>query len=288
MCHVVEVAKKRFKSLNPFKARFKMKTFKKTIKKIMLSFFTKHGYELRRHRPKSSRPISLTYLEALIAMRYSEVKSDFRFLQIGANDGVSADPLYEIIATLGLEGVLVEPVPLAFAELQKSYKNNSKLTLVNAGVASENGRHAIYMLKDNETGKFNTKVSTFDRSSMDAYLRRTGLSNCTIVEEIVRTLTPDTLLNETGIQALDLLTVDAEGYDHIILNLFPLQRVQPSIISYEYIRMKEHERLDLEARLIDHGYAVTYFARDTIACHEDSFGYLGGRTGEGLPLNSKF
>src|SRR5262245_33081960 len=69
---------------------------------------------------------------------------DFAFLQIGAFDGVGDDDLRELIVRHHLRGVLMEPQPAAFAQLERTYRKEHQVTLLQAAIAEREGTRELY------------------------------------------------------------------------------------------------------------------------------------------------
>ena len=57
-----------------------------------------------------------------IMIDYNKKHKDFFFVQIGANDGFKADPIYLYVRKYGWKGILVEPVSYIFEKLKENYK----------------------------------------------------------------------------------------------------------------------------------------------------------------------
>ena len=51
------------------------------------------------------------------------INEQFYFVQIGANDGYSFDPINHLIKKYNLKGVCIEPIQEYFQELKNTYKN---------------------------------------------------------------------------------------------------------------------------------------------------------------------
>src|SRR6266545_7291938 len=54
------------------------------------------------------------------------------FIQIGANDGGPSDPLFPFLQLKHWRGIMVEPVPYLFEQLQARYGTDQRFILVNA------------------------------------------------------------------------------------------------------------------------------------------------------------
>jgi FkbM family methyltransferase len=75
-------------------------------------------------------------LEAALAPYFHP---DMFFVNVGASDGLSNDPVYPFIRKYGWRGLLVEPVPHVFAMLRRNYAEFPGMLFDNTLVASSPG-----------------------------------------------------------------------------------------------------------------------------------------------------
>jgi len=61
-------------------------------------------------------------------------KPDFFFIQVGANDGVRFDELYQRVTRVNPRGIVIEPLPRYFARLKMNYEDYPGVTAVNAAL----------------------------------------------------------------------------------------------------------------------------------------------------------
>ena len=67
---------------------------------------------------------------------------------IGSNNGVSFDPIHELVVRNKWDGVFVEPVKYLFDELVKNYENKGgNLNFANVAIGAENKKQSFYRLK---------------------------------------------------------------------------------------------------------------------------------------------
>src|SRR3989344_5088239 len=71
-------------------------------------------------------------------------QQDILFVEIGAMDGVSFDPLYAVVMKYRWRGLLVEPLPDLFARLKENYKDATGVLFENAAIAEERGEKVMY------------------------------------------------------------------------------------------------------------------------------------------------
>ncbi len=202
---------------------------------------------------------------------------NFTFIQIGACDGKSFDPIFKLIQKYHWTGVLVEPIPFYFKQLQENYKGIQNLTFVNKAISDKNGISNMYTIDPAgfeelpEWVKGISSLST-DRNALDeAYWttgrgkvhRDKGYSYETLkkyIKEIpIECITVDQLLQGAGIQHFDLLQIDAEGHDYVILKQFDLNKYRPKIIHFEFANLSDEEKSKATLKLKQAGYQLDFY-----------------------------
>lgn len=174
-------------------------------------------------------------------------------VQVGANDGRADDPLSEPIVSYGWSGVLVEPQREPFAELQRNYSGCAGIELANCAISDHDGVVELYVSKDGPS-TLGSLVPT-----------RNALRGADLVPETVDAVTFDTLVDRYGIDRVDVLQIDTEGYDAEILRMFDLARFRPIVVNLEFYCLTIEERVAVFERLDAHGYAWRFAGRDLLA-----------------------
>jgi FkbM family methyltransferase len=186
----------------------------------------------------------------------------FRFVQVGANDGVFDDPIRRYVEEYHWPGILVEPQPGAFARLRDNYRGEPQLIFENAAIADRDGTATLYI-----PGAGTASVlASFDREG----LRRRLGPRVPIREVPVPALTPATLLARHRVRSIDLLQVDAEGYDFEVIKQFDAAGVRPALIRFEHYHLSRQQRRDCLAFLAARGYRLHRDRTDIIALHADA------------------
>lgn len=199
------------------------------------------------------------YLKLAVA-HHLRARPDFAFLQVGAFDGVSNDPIYPLVQEFGIRGIVVEPQTQAFEALQKRYADHPQVILVNAAVDDANGYRDFFTV---ESGAI--QQASFDK----AHLLKHRIPVDQIVSQRVRCVTITSLLEEHGIDRLDLVQVDAEGYDSEIVRTIDFERVTPRIIRFEHAHLTNGDCDACVGMLASHGYRFLTERRDIIAILEN-------------------
>jgi FkbM family methyltransferase len=216
-------------------------------------------FVLRRHllyRKQRSNIFQRRHAEALLS-DFATTFPGAAFLQIGANDGFTGDPLHFLLTREGVEwhGVLVEPVAHLFEQLSQRYGQNSKLRLERAAISDKDGTAEIHYLQTDESDTlWLQQLASLDPEVVLSNARQFGLTNVSTVAEEVPTLSVATLLKRHAISRLDLIVIDTEGLDWRILRQFDLATLRPKLILYEHQHLAVEERADAHHFLARHGY----------------------------------
>jgi len=228
---------------------------KQWVKKV----FAKLGYQVQgtRYCPRhllERDHLRLIELDDVICRRMFEFGQEFTFIQIGAFDGITTDPLHKYIGTYGWRGVLVEPQPRPAGRLRELYRGNDHIVVLEAALDRVPGKRTLYTVASESAPIWAGGMASFHRDNivknsylipgLEAMIKELSV-NCIPFEDVMQSLPSD---------RLDLLQVDAEGADAYILSLFPFDRVKPAIIHWEsknLTKSQQEEALDI---LSKHGY----------------------------------
>jgi hypothetical protein len=84
-------------------------------------------------------------------------------------------------------------------------------------------------------------------------------------EVIVKTLTLEKVFNMCGVDRVDFLKIDAEGYDSEIVKMFPFDRFKPLHIKVEKEHMDQNQLDETLNILHSHGYHCEWTLHDIFA-----------------------
>ena len=241
---------------------------------LVQSFLNK--YNLTITRPSLPKGHEINLLKLLVD--YLPVKGqDFFVVQIGANDGISNDPIYPLIKDRGWSGVLLEPIPSAFKKLSQTYSQIPNVKLENCAIANQDGQITMYRVKeDNILSKSKyvplQELASSDRNVLlktlkDLKKRKRVVPN---IAEFIETIdvpakTIKSLLFSYNIKQINLLQVDTEGFDYEIIKMIFESGVMPDIINFESCHLSPKDKNECGFLLASKGYAYLTIHRDTIA-----------------------
>jgi FkbM family methyltransferase len=210
---------------------------------------------------------------------YLRAHGQLSFLQIGGYDGVSYDPLRQHILKGQLTGVIVEPVPMHFEKLQALYAGSDLIKIENCAVDRDEGERTMWFfsreaIANGTIGQVFGGITSFLLPNL---LEKGGTlgglyndANRAILNSLVESITVpchsyDTVMARHGLERIDLLQIDTEGYDYELLKAFDFARHRPAIVHYECQHLQPQDAQAAEALLRSHGYVLSSNAYDTLA-----------------------
>lgn len=184
-------------------------------------------------------------------------------IQIGANDGLRFDYINKYIKKYLPKTVLVEPVKDYFEDLKKNYKDFDNIIFENLAISVGNQIQYLYKVDKSKIDRYDEHI--YGINSFDIkHLKIHGVKSSHIVKEKVHTENISNLINK-HFTSLDLLLIDAEGYDGFILNdLFETSNFRPIIIS-EYVHIN-HDVFKKLTDLLDSNDYFYFQLKENIIC----------------------
>ena len=190
---------------------------------------------------------------------------DFTIVQIGAFDGVVADPIQALLkSNFSGRAILVEPQPRAFELLQAKYSDDSRIALENSAITETSGSVTLYV-PVSESG------SSPMASLLKEHYKNFGIGSHDVECVEVSSISVDFLLKKYEVTEIDLLQIDTEGYDYKILNQFFRAGKYPLIINCETYHLTKIEKYSFRHDLEKLGYQYIDVGFDTFALHASSF-----------------
>lgn len=192
------------------------------------------------------------------------------FMQIGANDGKSRDPLHKHIMLGGWRGVVVEPVPYIYERLRQTYAGVQGLSLVCAAVAEAPGSKRLYVMRPAGDEERASLPVWYDQ--IGSFVRENLLKSAAAILDIesriesleVPCVTLMELCERHQLLNLDLLHTDVEGYDGKILMTLDFNRVKPRLILFEHKHLPPQELTQLQTLLAENSYGCLAIGDDTL------------------------
>jgi FkbM family methyltransferase len=160
---------------------------------------------------------------------------EFRFIQIGGNDGISFDGLYQkIISREKKSGIILEPSPTYFKLLEANYKSFPSIKLLPFAIFEHRGKLELCEL--NEVGLKNHPAWAAGIGSVDInHLLNLNVKPEEISKIEIEGITfKDLLEMHPDFSSIDYLQIDTEGYDYQILKTIDFNSFNVKAIKFEF------------------------------------------------------
>ncbi len=198
---------------------------------------------------------------------------EFRFVQVGGFDGVSNDYLHEFLVSHVVRGVILEPQQEAFKNLTAAYRDHPAIAMCRAAIASTPGQVKLYKIADDfryaPSGEpVPHSIASLDPRHPVRYMRKNAewlpakvKDEELLAWELVDALDMPSVLAKYDLNELELLFVDAEGFDGEVVRQ-TLSVCKPLVINYEHKSLPRRERQALWKLLENNGYSLTTHRKD--------------------------
>jgi FkbM family methyltransferase len=229
------------------------------MKKLLKNAISQFGYKVQGTRYAPRHLLDSTYLRPLelkdiICRRMFEIGQELTFIQVGAFDGVTKDPLHAYVSKHSWSGVLVEPQPGPARRLRELYRDNDRIVVLQSAIDTAPGQRSLFTVESDDIPAWAGGMASFQRDHIlkHAYLIP-GLEK--MIQEItIDCITFRDVFTHLHSDHVDVLQIDAEGADGLILSLFPFDRVRPPIVHWEVKNLTKAQREECFDRLSGFGY----------------------------------
>lgn len=211
---------------------------------------------------------------------YSKSKRNkLKVVQIGANDGITNDPIHKFIKRDHWQGVLLEPQSYVYENfLKKIYRKNPGIHTLNAAIGPKDTEQTIYKLGFCNM-RWATGLSSFLKENVEkAFSSGMVAQKCAkyqieipddpekqIIAEKVAVISPRTLMERYDLDKIDLLQIDVEGFDFEVIKIFDIAHTQPKAIIFEHSHLNKADRQACQELLETNHYAVKAYGANTLA-----------------------
>ena len=196
---------------------------------------------------------SILNLNLILKKIFDSQKIEY-LIQIGANDGNRFDELNKFIKEHRIKSILVEPINEYFEDLKQNYKNFKNVYFENSAITVGAKEKEIFSVNNNNLKDYDEHIkgiNSFDKN----HLIKHGVKSNHIIKKKINCISILNLLEKYNISKLDILFVDAEGYDGDIIIDFLKSSKQEPILIFEYIHIKNKILKDLINILNEKNYS---------------------------------
>lgn len=193
------------------------------------------------------------------------------FVQIGANDGKTNDPIHETVRAQGWRGILVEPVDYLFERLVRNYAGCPDLHFAKCVVDAEPGEKTFYWIPewDSPPGTMHDQLSSLKRDVIMTHEQHIPELERMLVETRVACRTVRQLVEEYGFDEAHALFVDTEGSDYDILRSVDFGGLGVRLVYYENSHFDAQTVRAAQELLVGQGFRTLELDDNTVAVRPD-------------------
>lgn len=169
---------------------------------------------------------------------------------------MTGDPIYDLVHRHNWHGALIEPQGSVFETLQRNYAGHEGLQFFNVAIGPQDGELTFFSRPNGDVCA----------SASAHLLRKPGGRKNDVQVARVPCWTLSTLLSKLKApRRIDLLLIDAEGWDYEIIRSIDFTSMRPRIIRYEHQVLSERDRNACLALMAQQGYRFLLEDADTTA-----------------------
>jgi FkbM family methyltransferase len=198
------------------------------------------------------------------------------FVQVGSNDGEQHDPLRATILRSQWRGIMVEPVPYVFDRLRANYgRYADRITLAPVAIGETDGVLPFFHLAPvadyagEGLPQWYDGIGSFKREHVLKHVEHIPDIETRLLCTEVPTLTFDSLCRRYGVDDVDLLHIDAEGFDFEVIRSIDFDRYHPRLLVYEHYHQSEADRVACRDHVEEQGFETFEQGMDTWCLRRD-------------------
>lgn len=217
------------------------------------------------------------------------LRGGFTFANVGASDGVTADPIYPLAERYGAAGVAAEPIPYIHAQLVRNYAHHPAVVCMQVAVSDEPGEVTMWYIEAGSGAPeyLTQSIASLDRDRLVATIEELRTVESQIGEAppwhpdhlpaaaeqrmggsgipddleehirsvVVEAVTFDDLMDRAGIDRVDVVNVDLEGHDFAVFQSVDWERWSPRVMILETVEMTDDQKASVASTLEDLRFA---------------------------------
>lgn len=245
-------------------------------KRVLRYAFRRFGYQIKKINTDIRFDIGML-IRTLAAKNFPD---GITIVQVGANDGISHDPIHAHAIHFGKRILLIEPQEKLLTQLTNAYKPcTGDVNIANVAISSSNDNTMnLYELDEvsgtryhNTTGWNPTGIVSFDKDNLTYVLKHYLGMDESIAHKHIRTISVQAiglqeLLKQYSFEEVDFLQIDAEGYDWEVMKT--LGSFRPTMIHFEWNLLSTKNWHDCRHWLSSEGYSTILNGIDCLAIRD--------------------
>lgn len=179
--------------------------------------------------PKRPHKLDVPILAMLLNGLHDHHAGKVFVLQVGAGNGQTGMPLLPRFRDDGWSGLLIEPLPQNFTQLDTLHSNSDRVAVLNLGISDVSANLPLYSISPDADAR--SRRAPRDRASL---IRDRIVTPGTAADDLLAVEVPflrmDTVLGELGIDSAQLVAINAGGHEGQVLQSFDLVALDPALV----------------------------------------------------------
>ena len=190
-------------------------------------------------------------------------KEDVFFVEIGANDGISNDHLYNNVIKYNWNGVYIEPQKEVFKKLVENLNGRINVYFENIAIINGESKDITIFVPKDTTIKDYSGIASLSR--LGGVLNR--FSDDELIEQKVEGKPFDFLIDKYNLHKKKylLLVIDVEGLEKEIIYSIDFKKISPKCILFEHAHLSYDCHREINGYLANKGYKIYIAKYDTMA-----------------------
>jgi len=184
--------------------------------------------------------------------------AELSFIQVGANDGVSFDNLFDYLQKTKIKnGIVIEPIPEYFQELQNNYSQFKNVKCLNYALHPTDNEVTLYKV-DTQNLNLLPEWSKGIASILPGHHSQLGIPTEYIIPEKVKCINFKKLFDKYADSSnhFNLLQIDTEGFDAEIIKMIDFKTIYFDVIKFESINLSEQDLSNTINLLLSSNYTI--------------------------------
>ncbi|MCU0902378.1 MAG: FkbM family methyltransferase [Tabrizicola sp.] len=179
--------------------------------------------------PKRPQKLEPPILAMLLNAVHDRHEGRVFVLQVGAGTGRGGLPLLPRFQDEGWSGLLIEPLPQHFAQLEALHADSDRVAILNLGISDISASLMLHALTPEADSRY--RRGPRGRASLIRdRIAQPGVAEDEVQSVEVPFLRMDTVLDELGIDSAQLVAINAGGHEAQVLAGFDLATLDPSLV----------------------------------------------------------
>lgn len=202
------------------------------------------------------------YFHDLLPRFIATLPEDVFFVEIGANDGINFDPIYETVVSKNWSGVYIEPQKKVFETLKGNFEGKENIYFENIAITKTDTFIDLYSPNDQLVTE-NTLVASMELNN--GVLRHFDKDQ--LKKETVEGKPFEYIVDKYDLlsKKRTLLLIDVEGFEKDVIDSIDFSSFKPSYLIFEHAHLTYDIHREINAGLVKKGYKIYLDKYDTLA-----------------------